>query len=106
MNKLIKPFILLPLIFSLVFIIFLFVSLGRGEEGLMGMGFIFAFISLPTSMLISSISFTLYKGDVPFFIQLAETYISGLLNCFTLGLIINLLIRFFKKMYNVNNSDF
>jgi hypothetical protein len=60
---------------------------------------------LPTSMLISSISFSLYKGNVPFFIQLAEIYVSGLLNCFILGFIINLLNRYLKKMHDADNSD-
>lgn len=104
-SKILKPIFLLPLTFTLVFGILLAISLIRGEDALIGLAFLFGFLTLPTSFLVDTLFVRLMGNELPFSVQLAEVYISGLINMIVIGLLVEIAYRIYKKNNAAEEND-
>jgi thiamine transporter ThiT len=91
-----KILILIPFVFTILFIIFSIIAFKSGEDKIVSTGFLFGVLTMPTSIIFNQLIDIIMNHKVPIVIQYTFMGLAGLFNI----LIIEGLYLLFKRKDN------
>lgn len=89
-----KILILVPVTFITIFALVSIIAANLGDDAIISIGFLFGFLTMPTSYLIDGIFYKFMNENVPMYIQFISIGISGLIN---IGIIEGLYVFFTRE---------